>query len=295
MPYRSPGDATIVTWMHRIALVLALSVPLVTGCTDPEDRAVTLRFAPMVGDISFACGQSYSGLGTTNANVQANDFRLYVHDITFLHSDGSREALVLDESEWQSGTIALLDFEDASGECVGSPQKNLEITGQLRDDSEITGIEFTLGVPEAQNHLDSASAPSPLNIPGMYWSWLGGYKYMRVDLTAEGGEPFVFHLGATGCAGDTAEGYTCANGNRISLAFEDFDPATDSIAIDLAALVKAADLTTANDMMEDPVEGCMSGPSDPECAPLFTALGLEHGTNATHPGAQTVFRVVTGP
>ncbi len=281
--------------MHRYALLLALSLPLIASCSDPEDQTVTLRFVPMVGDLGFACGQSYSGLGTTDASVQANDFRLYLHNITLYHSDGSREALELDESEWQTGTVALLDFEDASGECVGSPQTNLEITGQRSSDSEITGIEFTLGVPEAQNHLDTASAPSPLNIPGMYWSWLGGYKYMRIDLTASGGEPFVFHLGATGCAGDTAEGYTCTHGNRISLAFDDFDPTTDTIAVDLAALVQAADLTTQNDMMEDPVEGCMSGPSDPECAPLFTALGLEHGSNETHPGAQTVFRAVSKP
>ncbi|HGG56491.1 MAG TPA: metallo-mystery pair system four-Cys motif protein [Nannocystis exedens] len=283
--------------MRRFSLPLvALSVPLLLSCSDDrESQTITLRFAPMVGDADFACGQSYPGLGTTGATVQANDFRLYLHDITLLHSDGSREPLELDESEWQSGTVALLDFEDASGECVGSPQTNLEITGQRSDDSEITGVEFTLGVPEAQNHLDSASAASPLNIPGMYWSWLGGYKYLRVDLTTSGGEPFVFHLGATGCAGDTAEGYTCSHGNRISLAFDNFDPTTDRIAVDLAALVESSDLTTANDIMEDPVEGCMSGPGDPECAPLFISLGLEHGSTKTHPEAQTVFQVLAQP
>jgi len=278
------------------SIALALPLLMAASCTESGDQtSIEIRFAPMVGETPFACGQSYDGLGSTGATAQANDFRLYVHDVTVLHSNGSREAIELSDNAWQSEGIVLLDFEDASGECVGSPETNMVIEGIVSDNSDISSIEFTLGVPEADNHLDSASAPAPLNIAGMYWSWMGGYKFVRVDMEAAGGESFVFHLGATGCTGSTADGFACANDNRVTLSLDSFDPENDTIAVDIGALLANADLTTVNDMMVDPIEGCMSGPMDPECPPLFTALGLEHGSDATDPAGQTVFRVVDNP
>jgi len=292
----------MVRAMHRSARLLALLAPLAPlalfGCEGGEEGSagtVTVRFAPMVGDASFACGQSYDGLGLTNATAEANDFRLYVHDVTVVHGDGSREPLMLSDNDWQSNGIVLLDFEDATGGCTGTPETNMAIEGEVLNTEDITGVELTVGVPGDQNHLDSASAPAPLNIPGMYWSWMGGYKYARVEFTASGGEPFVFHLGATGCTGTTADGFTCSTENRVKLNVDGFDPAADAIAVDLQALVADSDMTTANDKEVDPVDGCMSGPMDPECPPLFTAMGLNHTTGATNPGGQTVFRVVDKP
>jgi uncharacterized repeat protein (TIGR04052 family) len=260
--------------------------------TGGETEPLTITFAPVVGDAAFACGMSYDGLGTTAASFQANDFRLYIHDVSVIRGDGTRAAVTLDDNDWQREGVVLLDFENAEGECVGSPETNLVVAGSVADAADVTGVEFTIGVPEALNHLDSASAPAPLNIPGMYWSWMGGYKYMRVDLTGAGGEPFVFHLGATGCMGSTADGFACSNNYRITLPFEGFDPSAQAIAVDLAALVADSDLTTPNDMMVDPVDGCMSGVDDPECPAIFAPLGLEHNSANTDPGGQTVFKVV---
>lgn len=291
----------MVSSMDRRALLLpaltcALAAPLALGCNGAGDGdgggAITLRFAPMVGDASFACGQSYDGLGLTQATAQVNDFRLYIHDVTVVHGDGSREPLMLTDNDWQSNGIVLLDFEDATGECVGTPETNMEIEGEVLKGDDITGVEFVVGVPEEDNHLDSASAPAPLNIPGMYWSWMGGYKYARVEFTASGGEPFLFHLGATGCTGTTADGFTCSSDNRVTLSLDGFDPGAKAIAVDLQALVAESDMTTANDKEVDPIDGCMSGPMDPECPPLFSAMGLDHATGGADAEGQTVFRVV---
>lgn len=263
-----------------------------SGTDTGGQEAVTLRFAPVVAGAAFSCGTSFSDLGTTSATFQVNDFRLYIHNVAVIHGDGTRSPVTLDSNEWQSQDVVLLDFEDASGECVGTPETNLEVVGTVDDASDITGVEFTIGVPEELNHLDSASASAPLNIPGMYWSWMGGYKYLRVDMTGAGGEPFVFHLGATGCMGSTADGFACTNQYRITHSF-DLDLQTQALAVDLAALVAGSDLTTPNDMMSDPVAGCMSGVDDPQCPPLFAALGLEHNDSATDPAGQTVFQVVS--
>lgn len=271
-------------------LVLGLSNCTGEGPSGPQ--AITLRFAPVVGDQDFACGTTYDGLGTTAASASAVDFRLYVHDVAVIHADGGREVIALGESPWQGEGVVLLDFEDASGSCTGSPERNLEITGMVSDLSDVTAVEFRVGVPTDLNHLDSAAAPAPLNIAGMYWSWMGGYKYLRADLAASGGESFVFHLGATKCTGDTAGGYTCEHEHvGEAIRIDGFDPAADAIAVDLAALLATSDLTTANDAA-DPIEGCMSGAADPECPPLFSALGLDFaGTPAT--GGQAVFRAIT--
>ena len=47
----------------------------------PTTQPVTLAFAAEVGGAAFACGQSYSGIGTTSATYVGTDFRFYVHDV----------------------------------------------------------------------------------------------------------------------------------------------------------------------------------------------------------------------
>lgn len=273
-------------------LALLVSLSNCTGSGPEGPQPITLRFAPVVGGEAFACGPTYAGLGTTAASFSAVDFRLYVHDVAVIHAGGEREVIELADNQWQGEGVALLDFEDASGSCTGSAERNLEITGTVSDASDVTAIEFRVGVPTDLNHLDSAAAAAPLNIAGMYWSWMGGYKYLRVDLAGAGGESFVFHLGATQCTGDTASGYTCAHEHvGAPLRIDGFDPEVDAIAVDLAALLAGSDLTTANDAA-DPIEGCMSGPTDPECPPLFHALGLDF-TGDGGAGEQAVFRRTT--
>lgn len=260
-----------------------------TADTGVDERHVEIKVAAVVGDVAFACGAEFSDLGTTAASATFNDARFYVHDVAVVDAEGTRTQVMLHDNEWQSQGVALLDFEDASGECMGTAETNTSLSGMIPADVVPTAVEFTLGVPEELNHLDSSTAASPLNLPAMFWSWMGGYKFMKVDLAPTAGPSFVFHLGSTMCSGDSGSGYSCMYGHRVTIRVE-LNPDADTLAFDLGALLAGSDLTTENDPMVDPVDGCMSGAMDPECPAIFAPLGLEVTSNDTHPESQTVFR-----
>lgn len=80
------------------------------------------------------------------------------------------------------------------------------------------------------------------------------------------------------------------------MAIDRFDPAKQAVAINLATLLADVDLTRD----EGGAVGCMSSPTDPECAPIFSALGLnlsetrpnvgDAGEQA-EPGLSSIFKV----
>ncbi len=79
-----------------------------------------------------------------------------------------------------------------------------------------------------------------------------------------------------------------------TVAFAAFDPATHAVAFDIAPLFAGTNFDSADG---GGAPGCMSGEtpanpatSDPECAPIFSGLGLPF--NGAAAGAQTAFRVV---
>jgi uncharacterized repeat protein (TIGR04052 family) len=269
--------------MNRLSTTLAAcsltTLPLL-GCgggegegnNDAPTREYTLTFDAVVGDQDFSCDQTFSGLGRNGGtDWSPSDFRLYIHDVTLVGADGATTPLDLDQdSIWQAETVALLDFEDASGTCSnGTPQTNFTVTG-LAADVDYTAVRFTLGVPESLNHADQAVAASPLNITGMWWSWQGGYKFLKIDGMVpvdQAMEPRLFHLGSTQCEPD-GDSYSCGNANRAD--FEVAATADQTIVFDVAALFDGAHL----DADDGGPAGCMSGPDDPDCSPLFENLGV---------------------
>src|SRR5690606_7445391 len=126
---------------------------------------VTITFMPVVGAQAFACGQTFSGLGTTAASVTPTDFRLYVHDVRLVRADASEEPLTLEQDGlWQYQNVALLDFEDGTGGCGnGTAQTHAVLTGTVAYGA-YNGIKYKLGLPFALNHGDPTTAPSPLNV-----------------------------------------------------------------------------------------------------------------------------------
>ena len=120
----------------------------------------------------------------------------------------------------------------------------------------------------------------------MQWNWQGGYKFLRIDSGSLSENDWRMHLGSTDCDGDPLSGGTtmCTNPNRVEVVFDDFDPATDTIVADFAALVAGAALN--ENQPETPV-GCMAGPMDGDCAPLFDNLGLPFAGEA--PSGEQIF------
>lgn len=277
---------------------LLLATPLLAATLascDSGDREVTLRFAPRFGDVAFACGQEFSGVGTGAATVTPLDFRMYVHDVALVRASGERVPVAVEDDEsWQHDGLVLLDFEDGTGTCMtGSPRTNLEVRGRVPAHDDYTGVEFTVGVPDAMNHLDGATAPAPLNAQGLWWSWAGGYKYVRLDMRPRTQPEFYYHLGATACDGSVKDGFTCAFANLAKIRLDGFDPDADEIAVDAAKILADVDVERVPDGKTDTLPGCMAFPGDPECPAMMAPLGLKFEDDAPA-GDQTVFSVRAG-
>ncbi len=277
---------------------------LMLACNDSADKTletgdtgtpagqmeVSIPFRARAGGVDFACGGTLSGMGTGANALEPRDFRFYVYDLALIDSAGEPVLVSLDQDgTWQSENVALLDFEDGSGRCAtGSPDTNTELRGLVAE-GDYTGISFNIGVPDALNHIDAATAPAPLNDTSLWWSWTGGYKFAKIDMTTEASTTFVFHLGATDCEKLDDGSYACTLENQAAVTLVDFDVANDAVALDLADLYAENDLS--GELQEgDSMPGCMSSEGDPECTGLFGALGLPWGDN-TAPGEQRLFTV----
>lgn len=263
--------------LSALALALGL-VPGLASCDAPAGRTVTIDLEGRVGDARFECGGEYPGVGATATTLTALDFRFYVHSVVLTTDDGREVPLELsDDGVWQNGGIALIDFEDGDGCEGGNAPTNARLVGTVPADvGAISGLRFVVGVPEARNHLDSATAPSPLNLSSMYWGWQAGYKYLRFEGRTTGQPAGMrVHIGATGCSGDPRAGTrTCAERNEIPVALDGFDPDSQIVVADLAAMFDGIDL----DVNAGGPPGCMADESDPDCAAIFDALGIATGS-----------------
>lgn len=291
-----------------LALLTACATTPTAMTTDAAAgaQAVTVRFAVQINGQPFACGQSYAGVGITRSTITPIDFRFYVSDVALVDEAGRAVPVTLSQDGvWQLENIALLDFENGSGPCRnGTTGVNAEVRGTIPA-GRYVGLRFTLGVPFARNHGDPTVAPSPLNLTAMFWNWQGGYKFLKFD-TATRGQPatvappdprgggnasgFSVHLGSTVCASPArtvAPKSECANPNRVAVAFERFDPATQTVVADIGAVLADANVDV-NAPNTSP--GCMSFPGDADCPPVMAALGLAYG-GVGAPGPQRLFSV----
>ncbi len=273
---------------------MAIAVGSLSHAALAGDRAVDISFELTAGGMPAGCGAVLEGIGADHLKAGLNDARIYVHDVKLIGGNGKRIPLSLDQSEWQYGGVALLDFKDARGgsaPCSAAvPAKNTAVRGHVAAGS-YRGLEFTVGVPvEAEvggkkvqlNHSNLETAPAPLDVTVMNWSWQAGRKFLLVEVNPEGGfkradgspgRTWMVHLGSTGCTGNPATGdiVSCTRPNRFKVTFDAFDPEKDAVAIDLAVLFKGSDLKHD----KGGAIGCMSGVTDPECPAIFAALGLD--------------------
>lgn len=266
----------------------SLADPLGEDGAGQDDGAanglISIRFAVKAWDNPFTCAGTLSGLGTSGGVLSPADMRFYVHDVA-LHSSttGEEVPLVMEEDgKWQGGGVALLDFEDKTGTCINGTEETRDVVVGVAPVDTYDGIRFTLGVPRELNHLDVATADPPLNVSGLYWSWQGGYKYLRLDGETLGDPAFRVHLGATECEVVGPGEFTCAQENLATILLTGFNPDENVIVLDLAALL-AGDDVNAN--TPDTPAGCMAWGSDPDCYTIFDSLGI------TPASPQTAFSV----
>ena len=276
--------------LGRWAVSLLLLAALLAGCNSSDDSSsshsheattvsYTIPVMAMMGTQTAACNRDYTGIGSPATTVQLMDIRFYLSSFKLIKAGGGTQAMTLTASDWQTTQTVLLDFEDSTGECSSNtPEMNTAIRGTAPAGDYI-GLQFDLGVPFNENHTDVASAPAPLDSLDLDWGWTIGRKFMKVEYHVPANTSDAYwpiHLGSTGCTGDgsTAPAVECTNPNRPTIVLPTFDPAADTLKVDLAALVSGSDLTVQNGMMS----GCMSFTPDTNCPEVFTNLGLDIDT-----------------
>ena len=262
--------------------LLALTL---AACAGSAPDATIVPVEATFGGAPAACAPSHPA-GVGDRAVALADARLFLSGFEVRDGDGAWvPAPAPDLGRWQHSGAVLLDFEDGSGACAdsGNADTNREVALEIPDGAA-TGLRFTVGLPFETNHLASDTAPAPLNVPAMFWSWQGGYKFVRVDVTgdaAEGPARWNVHVGSTMCASDAptqAPAAPCGRPNLATVTLDAFDPGTDALHIDLDALLAGADLGVNS---PDTPPGCMSAPGEPaDCDPVFAALGLDFETGA---------------
>jgi uncharacterized repeat protein (TIGR04052 family) len=271
------------------AAVLATSLAsVVVACDDSSGEVdVEIPFAARVGEQQVACGVTFAGIGTTQSTFSLRDFKIYVTDVVLVSKSGTEVPVALaQDGVWQRDAIALLDFEDGTGDCdTGSPATNRSIRGTVPS-GDYTAVRFTIGLSPELNHLDAATAPAPLNVPGMWWSWKGGYKFIRLDVKTRGNPAYYLHLGSSACTGDSVAGYSCAAGNTPRVTVGDFRLGSSTVRFDVGKLWAEVDLDRPIDMRTDFVNGCMSSATDPECPTVLQHFGLQNGVGGD---SQNVF------
>lgn len=281
-------------------------------------QEVTIRFKAKLGEQDLVCGQQYSHLGTTHLTATPQDFRFFVQDVRLLRKgSGQEERVQLDVlPPFQRAEVALIDFTDATGKCAGSGGSivNTVIRGKVPAGT-YDGIVFVNGVPEELNHAGPAeSAGAPLDDVTLFWSWLGGYRFIVAELlpmgsahdagqsdaaladggahaavpdggadaaTGHSGSAAAFvHIGSTGCSGTPSSGFDCVRKARNEIRLHSFDPAHNVVVADLAEVFKASDLSAPPQC-----HGVA-----PPCSAPYAAFGIDMNTG--NPAAtQQVFRV----
>lgn len=296
--------------MIRMAPLTALAASLLlTACggdssTDTtESRELELDFralnttvtptADMTADI---CSATLTAAGSQGVDAHIAYMAFYVSEVSLLTASGKKVAVTLDDNQdTQEQGVALVDFRNKTGACNGDAKvvaNTVRGSYTHQEGDDYTGVEFQLGLPAAINHGALNTAGILSKAVDMHWNWLGGYRYLRMDVVPDGlvtrgdskADNWNVHLGATGCSNADENGGVedrvappsapCANPNTSVVSLEGFSPVNNQIGVDIAALYRGNNIN----LDAGGSWGCMSGTSDPECAEVFARLGLTHPT-----------------
>lgn len=276
--------------------------PVATG---PQD--VTLQFTAVAGSANTPvnCNTTLTGVGSTASSATLTDLRFYVSSVELVDDKGVSVPVTLVTNAWQQTaageSVSLIDLENAQNSCSaeGTVATNAVIRGTVPAGTYVK-VKATIGVPERMSHSDVMMSAAPLDIMAMGWSWQAGRKFMKIELNPIGGvatplagggtstvSTYNLHLASTDCTGPGNGTDTCAKKNLTQISL-DLNPATQQIALDVAALFAASDIRTNQ---ADAV-GCMSATSDLDCSGVFSKVGLDLTSGGQAGTAQSVFRVI---
>lgn len=127
---------------------------------------IMLHLAPRLGSAVFSLNQTVDHPGGTY-QMKYTRFEYYISEIKITHDGGQIKPCT---------GLTLL---------VRPAQDSMYSLGQMPGITNVEAITFSVGVPQALNHLDPASYPSgdplaPQN-PEMHWGWTAGYRFAAIE------------------------------------------------------------------------------------------------------------------
>lgn len=278
----------------------AVTALLLAGCGSDSDsdtntsstqtvaisKNVEIKFLAKVGDEILKCSEDgkakkYNRIGITgDDNITIKDFRFFVSEFSLVDRDGKVHEINLSNNDYQyndinhSESVAMLDFEDRTGDCNESENNSATYTKVIGKVTEgnWSKIRFTLGVPLWLNHHNLPDIEA-LNHSKMHWNWATGRKFTKFETKPDSNRSMTwyFHLGSTGCVDDNMSGVvTCAQPNRIDIELP-FDSISQTVVIDYAKILEDSDMS----LDLGGAKGCMSSLTDPECKDMFKNIGLD--------------------
>lgn len=149
--------------MKKVLLLIVLFASF--GAAKAQNE-VMLHLAPRLGSAVFSLDQEIDHPGGTY-KMKYTRFEYYISEIKIKH-DGGQVTPCTD--------LYLL---------VRPAQDSMYSLGQLPGITNVEAITFSVGVPQAVNHLDPATYPAahplaPKN-PEMHWGWSAGYRFAAIE------------------------------------------------------------------------------------------------------------------
>ncbi len=289
---------------------------------DHEPQPFALQFSAIAGGRPAGCTERITGVGPNGQHsAGVSDVRFYVSNLRFSDAEGNPVEVTLEANEFQynsaDGAVALIDLTGNDvGTCASAAIAFAEGTARTNDKivgntllEDVTSVSFDVGLPQPLMKqviatTTAEAAPSPMN--EMYWSWASGYRHLVFNLaveTATGakGEGYL-HVGSRDCG--PADGRAledraaCTYVNSPKVALANFDLTTNQVVVDLSTMLDGLDFVsniydpvTFEVIGQGPGVECHSFPGAPDCAPLFSNLGLDFGTGQANPANNKVFKV----
>ncbi len=284
----------------RLVDNVAASLYAVTGAQTP----VSVAFKTFVGGEQSACNTVYEGVGNGDQqDFELRDYRFYVSDLHLRGPSGNAPVQLAPKADGtllqdSANNVALLGHVNGCDGTLETQRFARVLHGSVAQGS-YDEICFTLGVPFALNHLDVATAPTPLNVTAMNWNWRGGMKFLRIDGLGDpdgASTAFNLHLGSTGCSNGTSSNGAppdgeCLQANRPQICLDYAEIAAGhSVHVDFAPVLADVDIAQNTEMTPP---GCMSGPTDPECLTVLPRLGIDyvHNGNTIAAEPQALFSI----
>lgn len=294
---------TTFTSKMKSTLPLALaSAFLLASCgsdsesTVEENTPFTLDFTAKSAGETITCDTVHNQFGTEELHaVSVSDLRFYVSNIKFYNEENEEVSIELDSNDFQrhseQGFVGLVDLtSNTSGACAddalgGTERTNSGISGTIIAGSgTVASVSFDVGVPQAVMKEVIATnsqedAPTPLN--ELYWSWASGYRHFLMNFTIENTADIagkgLLHLGSRDCGGDgllaLEEKDTCDFVNTPKVSISNFNPANDTIVLDVDAMLSNVQFAATGDEVT-PTVSCHSNPMQSDCAAIFENFGL---------------------